>query len=149
MDQQQDAQNKDPDQQQTTGQITKDGNQQGNSKLQNYSDNQQETDNLTKKDPGKLGKNQKDDQLQQDNNSGKDVEDQQVQHVDENEHIDENDCTHIVPVITGSDMRTENSTTEETSTYIVPIKSISDTHEENSHKMVLAICYSHFNMYTG
>jgi len=61
------------------------------------------------------------------------------------QHVDENDCTHIVPVTTGSDMHEENGTIGETSTHIVPTKSSSDTHEEKNHKMVLVICYSHFN----
>ena len=124
---------KDPDQHNV--QI-KDGNQQGNSPLQK---SQRETDNLTMKDPGKLGENQSDDQLQPDNNSGKNLEDQQVQ------HVDKNNCTHIVPVITGSNIHTENSTTGEASTCFEPRKSSSDTHEEYSHKMVLSVCYSHFN----
>ena len=124
---------KDPDQHNV--QI-EDGDQQGNS-LQQKS--QPETDDLTMKDPGKLGENQNDDQLQQDNNSRKDLEGQQVQ------HVDENNCTLIVPVTTGSDIHTENSTTGETSTCLVPTKSSSDTPEEYSHKMVLSVCYSHFN----
>ena len=109
---------KDPDQHNV--QI-EDGDQQGNI-LQQKS--QQELDDLTMKDPGKLGENQNDDQLQPDNNSGKDLEDQQVQ------HVDEKICTHIVPVTTGSDIRAENSTTGEASTCFEPTKSSSDTHEE-------------------
>ena len=76
------------------------------------------------------GENQNDGQ---DDNSGKDLEDQKVQ------HVDEKDCTYIVPVTTDSDMHKGNGTTGESCTYIVPTKSSSDTHEENIHKMVLAI----------
>ena len=116
----------DPDQQKNTDQ-TEDGNQQGNSQKQK---SKQETDDLTEKDPGNQGENQIDGQ---DNNSGKDLVDQQVQ------HVDEKDCTYIVPVTTDSDMDKGNSTTGESCTYIIPTKSSSGTHEEIIHKMVLAI----------
>ena len=127
-DQQPDAhKDKDPDLQQNTDQA-EDSHQQGSSKQQKC---QQETGNFTEKGPANQEENQTNDQLQQDNNSAKDLEDKQVQ------HVDEKDCTQIVPVTSDSDMLKGNNTTGEACTYIVPTKTALDTYEENSHKMVL------------
>ena len=126
---------KDLDQQKNTDQ-TGDSDQQGNSQQQK---SQQETDNFIEKDPVKQGENHTNDQLQQDSNCMKNLKDQQVQ------HVDEKDCTQIVPVTNDSDMLKGNSTTGKSCTYIVPTKTGLDTHEENSHKMVLcSMHYSHF-----